>query len=279
MTEFQFDFRQMHDWYKQNMNEHNLFDSDVEMKAYIIQKRIKYSKISKKMIKKRNFAKVLDNPKHGYLDAFVKSNITHIAKIKFLKDSKYTNGLYCMMDNNNMYAVYPTDKNGLLVADHFTFMEDNVHQTVYSPYPLNPEYGTFVHLSKCEISTGMTMPLTSYEFKPLKKLAPYDGDVLDIYRSYKVYADGMKRVGLSKSMNRKQGKTSDISILLETLLIKENVEKMLIVCIKHTDKWHVTTITTWDEYSEDSEDQCFRVKNASWNCIQRHLIKYLGAAY
>ena len=77
------------------------------------------------------------------LEKFIRPNITYVGRCP-VQDSNYKHGLYTVLDDNKsqkkwMFFVYPTEKEGVIFADHHSFCFDasdkshpvHYHTTVY----------------------------------------------------------------------------------------------------------------------------------------------------
>jgi hypothetical protein len=64
----------------------------------------------------------------AHLECFVRHNITYIGKCP-VQPIHFANGLYTIMDNSSsnrkwMFFVFPTEKDGIMFADHYSFCYD-----------------------------------------------------------------------------------------------------------------------------------------------------------
>jgi hypothetical protein len=268
-------FTEMYNWYLDNINQPSLFEEQKDVALFIIKQSKKYTRLSKNQIKKRKL-QTLSNKNDKYLGAFFRTNIVDIAKFKFATSHNYPNGLYCVLDDENIYAVFPTEKQQRLFADHLTFMAGNVHLTTYTPQPLTTDYGVVSHIPKCNVPDGTQLPLDGYNCQVFNRLSTYKNDILDIYRVPYVIMSGGGKSFISKKTKRKR---PEISPILEQLLLRENIAEVKVFCIRHGNEWHVTTNSIWNERSQENEDGSFVVKSNKWACVQRGLITHLLRGY
>jgi hypothetical protein len=262
---FAYSFNDMYDWYSDNMDNQNLFEENKELAVYEIKTTKKYESLSDKKIRALKLLPLQKN--QGYLGLFTKQNISDIAKFKFI-GSELPNGLYCVIDNSNMYAVFPELKNGHMIADHLTFTNDNVHLTTYQPEPLDPNRGVVWHLPKCKL-LGTKLPLTGYECALLNKMGRFKNIILDITRAYKNIQGGTKSLGLSKPSKLaepvpKKTEKPTVSGELELVLIKNNIKTLKIFCIRKD-------IIVLNDGNADSIR--FNTESLRWSSIQKKIIE------
>lgn len=261
---FQYKFQDLLEWYGKNMDRSDLFDKTNKITMYNIEK------LSKQQIRKRKLQPLSDDHQ-GYLGAFCKQNLTHVAHVKFIKDqSKYLHGLFCVCNRRGVYAVYPTLKEGRLFADHISFMEGNVHFTKYIPQPLCIDFGVALQYQYTKIKDGSSMPLTGYDFPPFAVLSPYHHDALDLARANHVH--GMNGGGLSRSgASRRQVVTRnrDISPRLEQILLRDKYKSIRIFCVKSDRTWHVTC------FARGNESFGFVADAKTWPVIELGIIDKL----
>lgn len=267
---FTYKFKQFYEWYTDNIDS-DLFEENRDIAIYKINQTSKYEKLSNKQIRKRQLMP-LTNEENAYLGLFNKTNIEDIAEFKFIKNSKYPNGLYCVIDNNAIYTFFPREKNNIICADHFTFLEDNVHQTTYTPSLLNNNIGNVMHIPRSKLLDGIELPLIGYQTDIFKKMHIYKEDILDIIRvCYRQNGSGPS-LAISKTNKIKKPNKKiniEISTLLEQLLLIHEIRNIKIFCFKNQ-------ITTFAE-SDDKlyNNFTFKVKNQKWSTIQEELCKIL----
>ena len=276
---FAYAFQNMFDWYSENLDS-DMFESDKSIALYVISKSQKYEELSKRQIKKHNL-KPLGNNKEAYIGAFMKRHITDVAKFKKQKTHhNFPLGLYCVLGDNEMYAVFPTKKENRLFADHLTFMQGNVHLTTYTPHPLSIDYGVVSHIPKCHLPDGTILPLTGYSCKTFDKMGAYKADILDICRAYtsaqpKATAVGGVRGAIRKKAMSTTLRRADISPKLEQLLLRNNIQGMQIFCIQNDGAWDVTVVLQGNDLSDDVEDMSFRCTSKRWQSLQAQMIRRL----
>ena len=263
---FAYSFNDMYDWYTDNMDNKNLFEENKELAVYEIKTTKKYESLSDKKIRALKLLPLQKN--QGYLGLFAKQNISDIAKFKFI-GSELPNGLYCVIDDSNLYAVFPELKNGHMIADHLTFTDDNVHLTTYTPQLLDPNRGVVLHIPKCKLLSGTKLPLTGYECALLNKMGRFKNMILDITRAYKNIEGGTKSLGLSKPSKRvervpKKIAKPTVSGELELLLIKNNIKTLKIFCIRKD-------VIVMNDGNVDSIS--FNTENLRWSSIQKKIIE------
>ncbi len=272
MSLFSFNFRETHDWYVDNIDNTDVFEENKDVALYVIKQSEKYSKLTQKQIRKRKLEK-LTNKHAGYLEAFVKRNVINVAKFKDKTD--YKDGLYCVVDEDNIYAIFPTIKQGRLFADHLSFMQDNIHLTTYTPQPLCIDYGIVLHIPKCDIPDGTELPISGYETRVFNKMGRYKNDILDICRAPQIHQVGgtITKRKVSRKIYRK---TPKMSPKLEQLLLRHHIKETKLFCIRYHEKWNVTTITKWSVSSDENEDGSFVVKSSKWQSVQSGWITFLS---
>jgi len=277
---FKFDFEKFHEWYSENLDNPEIFENDKNIAIYMIERSNKYKNMSKRLIKKKQLEPI-SNSDQGYLEAFIKTRLENVAQFKNFQIDKYKNGLICVVDDKGVYAVFPTEKDNILCADHITFVKDNVHQTTYTPSPLNKNIGRISHIPKSILLDGTELPLSGYTTDVFKRMHIYKQDILDICRIPEI-KQGSGQLSLSVSKPKPKPpktpkleipKKPDISPLLERLLIFNEIKTLKIYCIKSGDSYHVTTMgeTEYTHYN----NIYFTVKNKNWSTIHKELCKVL----
>lgn len=259
---FAYSFNDMYEWYVDNIDNKNLFDENKDLAVYEIKATKKYEALSDRQ-------KPL-NKNQGYIGLFIKQNISDIVKFKSI-GNEYPNGLYCVIDDSNIYAVFPELKNGHMLADHLTFMSDNVHLTTYTPEILDPNRGIALHIPKCKLPEGTQLPLTGYECALLNKMGRFKNMILDIIRAYvSKGVGGTKSLGVSKAAKRssQRVKIPSISGTLEVLLIKNNVKSVKIFCCRKDNSWDVLVMN-----DGNADSLRFNVKSLRWPSIQKRIIE------
>jgi len=264
---FAYSFKDMYDWYVDNIDNKELFEENKTLAVYEITATKKYEALSEK---KQRALKIQPLKKNeGYLGMFKKQNVTGIIKFKSI-GTDMPNGLYCVIDDSNIYAVFPELKNGHMLADHLTFMSDNVHLTTYQPEPLDPNRGFFWHVPKCKLIKGTKLPLTGYECSLLNPMGHFKNMILDIARTYKTYSGGTKSLSVSKPTKRSPQRVtqSDISGTLEVLLIKYNIKTVKIFCVRKENSWDILVMN-----DGDAESLRFNIVGLRWPSIQKRIIE------
>ena len=285
---FKYEFNNFYDWYVDNLDNGKYFEKNKDIAVYTITKSSKYDKISDRLIKKKQLAP-LSNDENGYLNAFKKENINDIAKVTFLSNidkDRYPNGMYCVIDNSAIYLVFPKEKDGVLCADHLSFMKDNVHQTTYTPSPRDINMGTVMHIPKSALPDGTELPLQGYNTNVFRKMHIYKDDILDICRlpqqaqlSHQQEAGSGLAITKSKIKKSKTIKKPEISPLLEQLLIVNEITNLKIFCVRSEPSerseqiWNITTFAESAESAYD--DISFTTTRKNWATIQKELCKLL----
>lgn len=180
-----------------------------------------------------------------------------------------------MVDEDNIYAIFPTVKQGRLFADHLSFMQDNIHLTTYTPQPLCIDYGVVLHIPKCFIQDGTELPLYGYQTRIFNTMGRYKNDILDICRAPQIYQVGgtITKRRASKKVYRK---TPQLSPKLEQLLLRNNITETKLFCVRNHEKWNVMTTTQWSISSDENEDGSFDVDSYKWQSVQSGFIKFLS---
>jgi hypothetical protein len=235
---FRHNQRKMIEWYCKHINDDDhLFDLEyTELSVMTIIKTHKYriptSKEKKKFINKKNSKEVLD--------LFIKRNVTNIGKFKEQENR------YCVVDEKNVYIVFPTMKNETIVADHISIMKDNVHLTTYLPLPINTKFGRTIHIPKCPITKDMEFPLSGYDTKHFRCLASYSNEILDtIRRPYLQSAGSSQKLSLHKHKTRKQN--TSISQKLQKHLNRLRIDYVSIFCIRQNESFHTSVFTNVED--------------------------------
>ena len=260
---FAYSFNDMYEWYvdiKDNKDNTDLFEENKDLAIYEIKTTKKYEALKIQPLQKNQ----------GYLEYFIKQNITDIIKFKSI-GTELPNGLYCVIDDSNIYAVFPELKNGHMLADHLTFMSDNVHLTTYTPEILDPNRGIVLHIPKCKLPEGTQLPLTGYDCALLNKMGRFKNMILDIARAYKKYVSGgTKSLGVSKPTKRSPQRVTQPSIsgTLEVLLIKYNIKRLQIFCVRKENSWDVLVIN-----NGNAESLRFNIGSLRWPSIQKRIIE------
>jgi hypothetical protein len=265
---FAYSFNDMYEWYVDNIDNKDLFEENKDLAVYEIKTTKKYEALSEK---KQRALKIQPLQKNqGYLEYFIKQNITDIIKFKSIGTER-PNGLYCVIDDSNIYAVFPELKNGNMLADHLTFMSDNVHLTTYQPEPLDPNRGVIWHIPKCKLPEGTQLPLIGYECALLNKMGRFKNMILDTARAYKTYVSGgTKSIGVSKPTKRSPQRVTQPSIsgTLEVLLIKYNIKRLQIFCVRKENSWDALVIN-----DGNAESLRFNIGGLRWPSIQKRIIE------
>ena len=264
---FAYSFKDMYDWYVDNIDNTELFEENKTLAVYEITATKKYESLSDK---KQRALKIQPLKKNEcYLGMFKKQNVTDIIKFKSI-GTDMLNGLYCVIDDSNIYAVFPELKNGHMLADHLTFMSDNVHLTTYQPQILDPNRGIVLHIPKCKLIEGTQLPLTGYECSLLNSMGRFKNMILDIARNYKTYSGGTKSLGVSKPAKRSTQRVthSNISGTLEVLLIKYNIKTVKIFCVRKENSWDVLVMN-----DGNAESLRFNITGLRWPSIQKRIIE------
>jgi hypothetical protein len=281
---FKYQFNTFYDWYVDNLDNGKYFEKNKDIAVYTITKSSKYDKISDRLIKKKQLAP-LSNDENGYLNAFKKENINDIAKITFITNIdkyRYPNGLYCVIDNSAIYVVFPKEKDGVLCADHLSFMKDNVHQTTYTPSSRDINIGTVMHIPKSALPDGTELPLAGYNTNIFRKMHIYKDDILDICRLPQ--QQGQQEAGsglavtksIAKTKKSKPVKKPEISPLLEQLLIVNDITSLKIFCARSVRSEQIWNISTFAESAESAyDDISFTTTRKNWSTIQKELCKLL----
>ena len=286
---FKYQFNNFYDWYVDNLDNGKYFDMNDDLAVYTINRSSKYEKLSDRLIKKKQLAP-LSNDSNGYLTAFKKENINDIAKVTFLSNidkDRYPNGMYCVIDNSAIYIVFPKEKDGVLCADHLSFMKDNVHKTTYTPSPRNINMGTVMHIPKSALPDGTELPLHGYNTDVFRKMRLYKDDILDICRLPHQALELQQEAGsglaitksIAKTKKSKSPKKPEISPLLEQLLIVNEITSLKIFCARSErseSSAQIWNITTFAESAESAyDDISFTTTRKNWTTIQKELCKLL----
>jgi len=286
---FKYQFNKFYDWYVDNLDNAKYFDMNDDVAVYTINKSLKYEELSDRIIKKKQLAPLSA--------AFKKENINDIAKITFLSNidkERYPNGLYCVIDANSIYVVFPKETDGVLCANHLSFMKDNVHKTTYTPSSININMGTVLRIPKSILIDGTELPLTGYNTDVFRKMRLYKDDILDIYRQPQIAeqqemqeAGGglsvTKSIRKTKKTKSKPTKKPEISPLLEQLLLVNEISSLKIICVRSESSvrsersaeeiWNITTFAECAESAYD--DISFTTTRKNWSTIQKELCKLL----
>jgi len=277
---FKYQFDTFYDWYVDNLDNAKYFDMNDDLAVYTINRSSKYEKLSDRIIKKKQLAS-LSNDSNGYLTAFKKENINDIAKITFISNidkDRYPNGMYCVIDNSAIYVVFPKEKDGVLCADHLSFMKDNVHKTTYTPSAININMGTVMHIPKSALPDGIELPLHGYNTDVFRKMRLYKDDILDICRLPQQQGQQEDGSGLAvtKSISKTKKSKPEISPLLEQLLIVNEISSLKIICVRSVRSEQIWNITTFAECAESAyDDISFTTTRKNWSTIQKELCKLL----
>jgi hypothetical protein len=294
MSSFTFDFNDMIEWYRDNLDDDEYFTDDENVIGFILEED------SDKEVKKYH----KDTGKLGRFLYKAEKIKNTVRKINFVTKSKHCPmGYYSvLLQNNTMFCVFPRLKsdendNTHVFGDHVSFMYNKgvpkqiqLHITMYQPSPLDISIGTTPRYDS-HFRDGITLSVDKYDtqFIDNKLLHPhYAKDILDFCRVYK--SAQMK----TKKRKRSNQATLDVSSCLTELLVQEHIKKITAFGFKHDGIWHMTTFmerhdTGHVNFERDIEDDengmfipgavnydsywsfAFKTKTAGWGAFQKSL--------
>lgn len=294
MPPFKYDHDAMLRWYAENIRDDDYFDSDRDLAYQYIGTSHKYERLSDKQVKKRK-VQALTEKSDGYLAAFVKHHVKHIAKFRFIAENteRYPNGLYCVLAGAQMMAVFPRMRlndvgHAVLAANHLTFClnreldEVQLHLTTYVPNALDKNVGSVSHHPRCPFKNGVQLPSRGYACDVFDALSIYADDLLDIARVYATAGAAVGGSGRGRGVEkvRRQRTTAAaapdaISPMLEQLLLRRGIKGVHLFRYRHDGQWHANACMEWVDPEAGGHHVSFACRSSSFQSAQKELIKQL----